>query len=272
MLKTVNPGIKFEIQTIKTSGDEGKLEVVGAWVKEVEHALYRNEIDLAVHSLKDMPTALPEGVKLGALPQRGETRDCLISRSNKKLFELEPGAKVGTSSLRRVYQLKLLRPDLQVVPMRGNIITRMNKIENLEVDAIVLAAAGLERVQMSDRIAQIFSYEEMLPAVAQGILAVEVRDNDEETFNIVHKIHSRNSELQARAERAYLTALGGGCRMPIGAIAQIEGNTLQLAGMLSDEKGEQIEYDRVHASLNYPEAAGQELASKMLAKFGSNPL
>jgi hydroxymethylbilane synthase len=270
-LKAVNPDIKFEVVIIKTSGDEGKIEVVGAFVKEVEHALIRKEIDLAVHSLKDMPTALPDGVKLGALPIRGQIRDCLISKNNIKLSELKKGAIIGTSSLRRIFQLKFLRPDLNFVPIRGNIITRINKIDNLELDAIILAGAGLERIQMTDRIAHLFSFEEMVPAVAQGILAVETRREDEFTNSVVRKIHSKNSEIQALAERAFLSALGGGCRMPIGAVAEIEGNMLQLIGMLSNEKGSQIETARINGDKNEPEKLGMELAGILLAKFDIKP-
>lgn len=272
MLREANPGIDFEITTIKTSGDEGHLEVLGAFVKEVEHALLRNEIDLAIHSLKDMPTALPSGVVIGAMPKRGEPRDCLISREYKKLYELPRGARIGTSSLRRAYQLKSRRPDLEIVPIRGNIITRMNKVENLDVDAVVLAAAGLERVDMDSRIAEIFSYEEMLPAVSQGILAIEVRSDDRETFDIVQKIHDPESELAARAERAFLLALGGGCRMPIAAFAEIEGGKMELDGLLCNEKGDRMERATVKGDAQQPEELGKQLADVLLERFGKNPL
>jgi hydroxymethylbilane synthase len=271
MLEEVNPGLGFDIKTIKTSGDEG-LEVLGAFVTEVEQELRRRHIDLAIHSLKDMPTVLPSGVFVASTPLRGEHRDCLIARNNMKLSDLPKGARIGTGSLRRSYQLKALRPDLEVVPIRGNIITRMGKIEKGEVDAVVLAAAGLDRVNMSDRISQIFSIEEMLPAVSQGALAIEVREDDKATIDIVKRIDDNATSQAVIAERAFLMALGGGCRMPIAAYAEIKDGNLILQGMLCTEDGTRTEKATMEGLATEAAKTGKELAALLLGRFGKNPL
>lgn len=272
LIKKANPEIDFEIVTIKTSGDEGNLEVLGAFVKEVEHALLRGEIDIAIHSYKDMPTALPQGVKIGALPKRGEYRDCLVTLNNQKIEDLPHAAKVGTGSLRRNFQIKALRPDIEVVPIRGNIITRMSKVTDKILDAVVLAGAGLQRVEMDDRITELFTTDQMLPAVAQGILAVQVRSDDDETLALVSKIHDEVTEIAARAERAFLIALGGGCRMPIGAYATVKADKIHLKGMLADEKGTKIERANLEGSKSTPERLGEDLAEILLKRFETNPL
>jgi len=267
MLQDANPGLEYEVRTIKTSGDEG-IDILGAFVKEVELELKRGHIDLAIHSLKDMPTQLPSGVCIGAMPVRGEHRDCLVSRNKLKLNELPAGAKVGTSSLRRAYQLKLLRPDLEILPIHGNIITRMKKAEDGIVDAVVLAAAGLERVDMVHKITQVFTEEEMLPAVSQGILAVEVRDDDMETLAIVQKITDVRAEQAAAAERAFLSALGGGCRMPIGGYARMINNELVLDGIMFNEDGTIFETERLGSALNQGTELGTNLGNILLGRFG----
>ena len=264
------PGVSFDIKTIKTSGDEG-IEVVGAFVKEVEHELRKEQIDLAVHSLKDMPTELPSGVVVACTPLRGDHRDCLIARDGMQLNDLPIGAKVGTSSLRRVYQIKLLRPDLELVPIRGNIITRMGKIDNGTVDAVVLATAGLERVGMQDKITQIFSLDELLPAVAQGALAIEVREDDAEVTAIVKSIHNEYTEWAVLAERAFLTALGGGCRMPIAAYADIKEGNMTLRGMMFSENGDQMEQGTIDGPAQDAAIIGKTLAETLLSRFAVKP-
>ncbi len=268
MLQKANPGLEYEIKTIKTSGDEGK-DILGAFVKEVEQELKNGRIDLAVHSLKDMPTVLPSGVCIAAMPTRGEHRDCLVSRDNMSIHELPHGAKVGTSSFRRIYQLKLLRPDLVISPMHGNIITRMKKVEDGIFDAIVLAAAGLERVNKQERIAYLFSEKEMLSAVSQGILALEVRKDDPKTMAIVSKITDINSEHAAAAERSFLSALGGGCRMPIGGYSRIENGELVLDGIMFNEDGERFETGSVRGSTTDARKLGETLGKELLGHFGT---
>jgi hydroxymethylbilane synthase len=266
-LKTKNPGVEFEIVTIKTSGDEGK-EVLGAFVKEVELELRAKNIDLAVHSYKDMPTALPEGVFVACTPVRGEHRDCLIAPNGKTLNDLPQGAKIGTGSLRRGYQLKEMRPDLQIIPIRGNIITRMGKAESGEVDAVVLAAAGLERVSMQDRISQVFTENEMLPAVAQGVLAIEVREEDADTIALVKTITDDATMQAVDAERAFLSGLGGGCRMPIGAFARVEGGKLHIDGLIYTEDGTQLAKGSKDGPAENAVEIGQGLAAELLKQLG----
>jgi len=266
MLQDANPGLEYEIKTIKTSGDEGK-DILGAFVKEVELELKNGHIDLAIHSLKDMPTALPAGVCIAAMPKRGEHRDCLVSKDNKSIHDLPFGAKVGTSSLRRIYQLKLLRPDLEISPVHGNIITRMKKVEDGIFDAIVLAAAGLARVNMEDRIAYMFSEKEMLSAVSQGILALEVREDDPETTAIVSKITDVNAEHAAAAERSFLSALGGGCRMPIGGYAREENGELVLDGIMFNGEGSRFEMASIKGTISGCTKLGEALGKELLSKF-----
>jgi hydroxymethylbilane synthase len=266
-LKAKNPHISFEIVTIKTSGDEGK-DILGAFVKEVEMELRAKNIDLAVHSYKDMPTTLPEGVFVACTPVRGEHRDCLIAPGGKKLKDLPQGAKIGTGSLRRSYQLKAIRPDLEIVPIRGNIVTRMSKAESGELDAVVLAAAGLERVSMRDRISQVFTENEMLPAVAQGVLAIEVREDDSDTIALVKSITDDNTMHAVDAERAFLSGLGGGCRMPIGAYARVQNNVLTIDGLIYTEDGSQVAKGIRSGDPEKAVEIGSRLAEELLKKLG----
>jgi len=265
MLQKANPGLEYEIKTIKTSGDEGK-DILGAFVKEVETELKKGNIDLAIHSLKDMPTSLPSGVCIAAMPTRGEHRDCLVSKGNLSIYDLPIGAKVGTSSLRRIYQLKQLRPDLNISPVHGNIITRMKKVDDGIFDAIVLAAAGLERVNMQERIAYLFSEKEMLSAVSQGILALEVRDDDMEMIAMVSKITDKRAENAALAERSFLKALGGGCRLPIGGYAREENGELVLDGIMFNEDGSRVEMASIKGAITDSKILGETLGKELLSR------
>jgi hydroxymethylbilane synthase len=266
-IKSVNPGIIFQIKTIKTSGDLGLIQEIGAFVKEVENALIQGEIDLAVHSYKDMPTSQPKGLDVACVPLRGEHRDCLITKHNTSLMDLPMGAKIGTSSQRRAFQLNKLRPDIQVVPIHGNIITRMGKVESGELDAVILAFAGLQRVNMPERAGYIFENSEILPAVAQGALAIEIREDDKRTRNIIAKIHDRNTEKAVTAERAFLKALGGGCRMPMAAFAHCEENNILMEGLYCSEDGSRIDRITGIGDIAHPSILGENLAAELLAKF-----
>ena len=266
-IKAANQGVQFVIKTIKTSGDLGLIQEIGAVVKEVENALLKGEIDLAVHSYKDMPVEQPEGLVVSCVPLRGEHRDCLVSRDNILFNDLPSGAKIGTSSLRRSFQIKNLRPDLEVVPIHGNIITRMNKVESGELDAVVLALAGLNRVGMRERASHVFSTEEFLPAVSQGALAIETRSGDLRTAGIVRSIHDSNTEIAVRAEREFLRAAGGGCRMPMAAFARIEGNNIFVDGMYCNEDGSIMEKTSVSGSTTEAERVGRKLATELLGRF-----
>ncbi len=266
-IKAANPGVEFNIKTIKTSGDLGLIQEIGAFVKEVESALLNGEIDLAVHSYKDMPVEQPKGLVVSCVPLRGEHRDCLVAKNNANLMDLPRGAKIGTSSLRRSFQIKNLRPDVEVIPIHGNIITRMNKVENGELDAVVLALAGLNRVGMSEKASYVFETGEFLPAVSQGALAIETRSGDARTSEIVRKIHDVNTEIAVRAEREFLRAAGGGCRMPMAAFARIEGNDIFVDGMYCNEDGSRMEKASISGSTTEAIMLGRKLANELLGRF-----
>ncbi len=266
-IQAANPNVTFEIKTIKTSGDLGLIQEIGAWVKEVEHALINGDIDLAVHSYKDMPVEQPDGLSVSCVPIRGEHRDCLVSRDNLSFKDLPMGASIGTSSLRRSYQIKALRPDLNIVALHGNIITRMNKVSDGELDAVVLALAGLNRVGMQDRAGYIFEIEEFLPAVAQGALAIETRSDDTFTKEIVRKIHDIETEIAVCAEREFLKAAGGGCRMPMASFARIVNDTIVLEGMYCNEDGSKMVKAQIQGPKHDAASIGKALANELLAKI-----
>jgi hydroxymethylbilane synthase len=238
-----HPSTRFEVVGIRTEGDrnrEAPLSEIGGtglFVKELELALQEGRIDLAVHSLKDMPARLPEGLTVAAVPQREDARDVLVSRLGKELPALPEGARVGTSSRRRAAQLLALRPDLQILNLRGNVDTRLRKAEGESYDAIVLAAAGLIRLGRADRITQVLPPEIMLPAVGQGALAVEIRADDRHTRSLVAAIDHPPTRAAVTAERAFLARLGGGCQLPIAGYAVVEGDRLWLRALLSGPAG-----------------------------------
>lgn len=265
-------GLRFEIRTIVTRGDQildvtlSKVGGKGLFVKEIEQALLDGHIDLAVHSMKDVPSELPEGLTIGAVPRRADPRDCLVSRGGKTLDELPEGARVGTSSLRRTAQLRALRPDLVVEWVRGNIDTRLRKLETEGFDAIVLAAAGLARVGWEDRIAQRLPVEVMVPAVAQGALGVECRKDDAAVLELLSHLNDPESETVVRAERAFLARLNGGCQIPIGAYAVLvgEGNrrSIEMTGIVGSPDGAVLLKERGKGE--HPETVGRELAETLL--------
>lgn len=221
-------GFTFEVHKIITKGDRildvtlSKVGGKGLFVKEIEQAMLDKEIDMAVHSMKDMPSELPEGLMNGAVPKRVDPRDCLISSEGLTLEELPPGARVGTSSLRRSSQLAALRPDLVIEPVRGNIDSRLRKLESGEYDAILLAAAGLTRMGWQDKVTAYLPPEVCLPAVGQGALGIECREDDAELRKLLSLYNDENTALTVAAERTFLGALNGGCQVPIGAYAVLE--------------------------------------------------
>ena len=236
-------GEECRIQIISTSGDRfqsGPLKEIGnkgLFTKEIEDALLDGGIDVAVHSLKDMPTGLPEGLRITATPEREDARDVIIGR---KLTELPEGARVGTGSLRRVAQLKAARPDLTVEGIRGNVDTRLRKLDEGQFDAIVLAAAGLNRLGWSDRIAEHLAVDLMCPAVGQGCLAVQTRDDGGAAMRACSLLDHGPTHAAIRAERAMLAVLGGGCQVPIGAHATLDGGTLHLQGIVLSPDGKRF--------------------------------
>lgn len=262
-------GIKVETITIKTSGDRflsTPIQAIGGkgiFVKEIEEALLRKEIDLAVHSMKDLPTEMPEGLTLAAIPEREDPRDVLVTLDHRSLKDLPPGTRIGTGSLRRKAQLLHYRPDLSVLPIRGNIDTRLKKLERREVDALVMAAAGLGRLGCEQRISEYLSPEICLSAVAQGVLGLESRAGDP-LIAEVEFLHYPPTALQVLAERAFLRRLGGGCQIPVGARAWTDDDEIRLLGVVCEVDGRRVYRGEITGSLKDAERLGRELAERLL--------
>jgi hydroxymethylbilane synthase len=269
-------GCRVEIVPITTTGDKildaplAKIGGKGLFVKEIENALLAGEIDLAVHSLKDVPITIPEGLTLSAITEREEPYDVLISRDGNKLEELPSGAVVGTSSLRRQVQIKRRRRDLKVEILRGNVDTRLRKLKEGLYDAIVLAYAGVKRMGLSGEISQVL--EDFIPAVGQGSLAIETRAKDERVINLVKVLNHEESWLRAVCERAFLRELQGGCQVPIGAYAWIEGDRIKIKGFISDLEGERFLDGYEEGSLQEAEEVGKRLAQRLLREGGEEIL
>lgn len=268
----LNPGLHVELLLVKTTGDKVQdvpLPEVGAkglFTKEIEDALLDGRAHLAVHSLKDLPTDVPDGLTLGALTAREDPRDVLICREAAGLEQLPPGATVGTSSLRRSAQLAHCRPDLCFAPIRGNVETRLAKLTRQPFDAIVLAAAGLRRLGLADRITQWLPTEISLPAAGQGIVAIEARADDEATLRLLQTINSKDSEICSQAERAALNALGGGCQTPIGLLATVTDGVCTLHGVLIHPSGNPCYRATTSGPAAETEAIGQRVAKELLAR------
>jgi hydroxymethylbilane synthase len=278
-LRTVAPELEVVVKTIETQGDlvrDRALSEVGGkglFVKEIELALLRGEIDLAVHSLKDMPTEQPEGLALGAIPERAEPCDALVVRGGEgSLPTLPLQSRVGTSSLRRRAQLLAARPDLQVLDLRGNVDTRLRKLADGQYDAVVLAAAGLVRLGHGDAISQVLDVEAMLPAVGQGALCVEVRTGDGKTRALIEPLDHPATRQATQAERAFLRRLEGGCQVPIGAYAEVRGEQLHLRGLVAALDGSRLVRDEIHGSASDGDELGAELAEQVLAAGGERIL
>ena len=232
----------IDFSIIKTTGDQLQSNPLsniskGLFTKEIEIALLDQKIDLAVHSVKDLPTDLPKGLKICCIPTREDPRDALISKSGLGLNNLPTRAKIGTSSLRRKSQLFYLRSDLEVTALRGNIDTRMRKLKETDLDAIVLAAAGVKRLFGADLVTQFFEVDEIVPAVGQGALGIEIRENDDRINTLLKEIRCQRSEVEVGVERVVLRELGGGCQVPIGVNAKLESNKLSVVGLVSSPDG-----------------------------------
>ena len=270
--------VNIDLKKFTTRGDKilnvplAKVGGKGLFVKEIEDAILRGDADIAVHSLKDVPSELPEGLEVTIFPRREDPRDALISRDRLKLEELPRGAKVGTSSLRRMAQLKATRPDLEIASLRGNLDTRLRKLDNGQYDAIILAAAGLRRLGMEQRIIQLLDPKVMLPAVGQGALGIEFRSKDTEVRQILSSIHHDETAICVRAERAFLTKLEGGCQFPLAAFAQLKGDTLYLEAMLGNEAGTTVIRMDKEGTPDQPESLGTALGEEVLAAGGAEIL
>jgi len=236
----------FEISVIKTTGDailDRPLSEVGGkglFTKEIEEALLHRRVDLAVHSMKDVATVLPDGLGISAVLAREDVRDAFISLKYASLADMPAGSKVGTSSLRRQAQVRALRPDLEVVEFRGNVQTRLKKLSDGVADATFLACAGLRRLGMADRITSIVETETMLPAVAQGAIGIEIRNEDEETARIIAPLNDEATALAVTAERAFLARLEGSCRTPIGGLAELADNEIRFRGQILTPDGREV--------------------------------
>lgn len=261
---------QFEIQKIVTKGDRildvtlSKVGGKGLFVKEIEQAMLDHDIDIAVHSMKDMPWELPEGLCIGAIPKRVDPRDCLIMRDAASLDDLPLGAKVGTSSLRRAAQLQALRSDLVIESIRGNIDTRLKKLETEGFHAIVLAAAGLERMGWKDKITCYLPTDVCIPAVGQGALTIECRSSDQEVLDLLSHYHCEETACNVSAERAFLGRLNGGCQVPIGAYAEQYDGKTQLTGLVGSPDGSTI-LRTTHEDL-HPEQLGNEVANRLIER------
>lgn len=263
--------VEFVVHKIVTRGDQildvtlSKVGGKGLFVKEIEQALLNGTIDIAVHSMKDMPSELPVGLVIGAIPEREDPRDAIVSRLGVSLSELPAGSRIGTSSLRRASQVKALRPDLQVEALRGNIDTRLQKLETESLDAILLAAAGLNRMGWSDRVSAHLSAHDCIPAVGQGALAIECRANDRFILDMLATFQDPETARCVTAERSFLARLQGGCQVPIGAYASLEANgELKLTGMVGTPDGTTLLRETLTGQ--DPEQVGIKLAERLIAQ------
>ena len=268
-LREADSCLKFNIGKIVTEGDRShhlpldQMPGVGVFVKELETALLDGRVDIAVHSLKDMPTEIPKGLYLAVVTKRLDPRDILVSRAGK-LADLAPGSRIGTGSIRRAVQLISYRPDLEVCSLRGNVNTRLRKVFSGELDGVILAASALIRLGWQDRITEYLPLEHFLPPAGQGTLGIEIRANDKEIGEIVLPLNHQPTWQSVVAERTFLSALGGGCRAPIAVLGKINDNTLNLTAMVAEVGGEKILRASGEGSITIPEQVGNQLAQKIL--------
>ncbi|HSE14581.1 MAG TPA: hydroxymethylbilane synthase [Candidatus Deferrimicrobium sp.] len=267
-------GRKVEITRIRTTGDMildvplSKVGGKGLFVKEIEEALLSDRIDLAVHSMKDVPTDLPAGLEISCITRREDPRDAFLSVAHARFEDLPAGAHVGTSSLRRQTQLLGLRPDLSIGQLRGNLDTRIRKMEEGKYDAIILAAAGLRRLGWDGKIRQYLPTGVSIPAIGQGALGIEIRSGDERTREAVAFLNDRETSLAVRAERGFLKRLEGGCQVPIAAHGTVNGDAVELSGLIGKPDGSRILRGKRAGSASDPEAIGVALAEDLLAQGG----
>ena len=272
-LHDAHPDLRVAVEQITTRGDlvlDRPLSAIGdkgLFVAEIEQALREGRIDLAVHSAKDLPSDLPPDMALAAFPRRADPRDVLVARDGCRLADLPAGARVGTSSLRRACQLRHLRPDLQIVDLRGNVDTRLRKLHEGQYDAIVLAAAGLDRLGIAGQATEWLTPEVMLPAVGQGALAIEVRAGDQRILDLLAPLDNAATRDTMAAERAFLAGIGGGCQVPIGAYARLDGSTLTLTAMIGARDGRVVR-GTSHGPVEDAAALGERLAEELLNEGG----
>jgi len=267
-----HPELEVTLEKIKTTGDkilDVPLAMVGGkglFVKEIEEALLEGRCHLAVHSMKDVPTFFPEGLHLRCITEREDPRDAVFSRNNVKLLDLPKGARIGTSSLRRQSQLLAIRPDFQIMQLRGNLDTRMNKLDNGDFDAIILAGAGVKRLGWADKITELLSPEISLPAIGQGALGIETPTADKYINDLVAFFDHPETSFCVRGERALLKRLEGGCQVPIAAHGTLSGDSITIAGLVASTDGKTIIKESITGPRIECERLGVELAERLLAK------
>lgn len=277
-LKALNPGLDVEEVIVRTRGDAllgspiHELGGKGLFVKEIEDALLQDEIDAAVHSLKDLPSEMPEGLILAAIPEREEPWDALVSRGGESVRGLAPGSRVGTSSLRRIAQIRRYRRDLEIVELRGNVDTRLEKVAAGDVEAAVLALAGLKRLGLEERATESLAPELMLPAAGQGALAIETREDDAATRGLMGGLEHPETKRAVTAERAVMARLEGGCQLPLAVFAEMRKAGFQIKARLASVDGEQlVEKERTGAPGDAMSMAG-DLAEDVLSSGGAEIL
>ncbi|WP_456379681.1 hydroxymethylbilane synthase [Thiolapillus sp.] len=269
-LKAAHPGIRVELLGMSTQGDKildtplAKIGGKGLFVKELEQGMLEGSADIAVHSMKDVPVELPEGLHLPVIMEREDPRDAFVSNAYASLDELPLGARVGTSSLRRQSQLMAQRPDLELLPLRGNVNTRLRKLDEGEYDAIILAAAGLIRLKFAGRIRACIEPEQSLPAIGQGAVGIECRADDARVNALIAPLHHADTTIRVRAERAMNNRLEGGCQVPIAGHALLDGDQLWLRGLVGSVDGKTIIRDEIRGNRSDAEALGVTLAERLL--------
>ncbi len=271
-LVRTRPDLNVTLIKIKTTGDKiqdaplAKIGGKGLFVKEIEEALIQKRIDLAVHSIKDVPTEFPRGLHLSAVTQREDPRDVFISRDGKTLKDLSHNAKIGTSSLRRQAQLLHFRSDFELVPLRGNLDTRLKKLKTMNLDGIVLALAGVKRLGLEERVTEIIPTDISLPAIGQGALGIETRIDDKEVEGQIRFLNDQDSSVAVTAERAFLKKLEGGCQVPLAAYARSVGRTLHVDGLVGSIDGKRLIRHHVEGPIEDAESLGTDLAEILLGK------
>ena len=277
-LKENFPGLNIDVRVISTTGDKildvalAKIGDKGLFTKEIEHALLAGEIDFAVHSMKDLPSALTPGLGIAAIMEREAAEDALVARQAPNLSALPPGARLGTSSLRRGSQLKAFRPDFQIVEIRGNVDTRLRRMEELALDGVLLAAAGLRRLGLAGRITELLTPDVVLPAVGQGALGVETRQGDRVVQDLISVLNHPASAVCVKMERSFLSALGGGCQTPAAALGSVQAEHLVLDGLIASLDGRQVLRGSMICNWDDAESTGTRLAEQLLSQGGREML
>ena len=276
-LQQLHPGLLVELLTMSTQGDRvldsplAKIGGKGLFVKELEQGMLAGKADIAVHSMKDVPAELPAGLEIGAILEREDPRDAFVSNRFNALAELPQGARVGTSSLRRQCQLRAVRPDLEILDLRGNVNTRLAKLDAGDYDAIVLASAGLKRLGMAERITRALEPEDMLPAIAQGVIGIECRSDDATVKTLIEPLNHAETGLRTQAERAMNAALAGGCQAPVAGFSTITGDSIALRGLVGWPNGSAIIRGEISGLAAQAAVLGEQLAQELLQR-GARPI